>query len=66
MSQKTQDTTPLLPAPPTGEAPLLAAPKKAASRAVVPYRAPKPPTLVGIGDLEAYLRFAEAAPMLSP
>ena len=66
MSQNTQDTTPLLPAPPTRETPLLAAPKKATGRAVVPYRAPKPPSLVGIGDLEAYLRFAEAAPMLSP
>mgnify|MGYP000756135599 FL=1 len=66
MSQKKQDATPLLPAPPAGETPLLAAPKRAAGRAVVPYRAPKPPSLVGIGDLEAYLRFAEAAPMLSP
>ena len=66
MSQKKQDATPLLPAPPAGETPLLAAPTRAAGRAVVPYRAPKPPSLVGIGNLEAYLRFAEAAPMLSP
>lgn len=58
------DNTPLLPAPTTGQA-LPAPAAKASGTALVPYKAPKPPSLVGLGDLEAYLRFAEAAPMLS-
>ena len=38
----------------------------ARSRAVVPYSPPKAPAVVGqLGDLEAFLRIAERAPILS-
>ena len=38
---------------------------KATGSALVPYHA-TPPALTGVGDLDAFLRFAEQAPFLSP